>query len=1226
MMFVESVAGPSRDVSGPGPGLVTLVPGFRFLVQGAEHGEGIAVGPSNLGPNPLLLYLAAMRLEKIKLAGFKSFVDPTTVLFPSNLSGVVGPNGCGKSNVIDAVRWVMGESSAKMLRGESMSDVIFNGSTGRQPVGVAGIELLFDNGDGSAGGEYAKFSQISVKRQVTRDGQSVYYLNGSRCRRRDIQDLFLGTGLGPRSYAIVEQGTISRLIEARPEELRLFLEEAAGISKYKERRRETENRMRHTRDNLDRLDDLREEVDKQLLHLERQAATAEKYKRLRQEERRLEAELKALRWQSLDREIGKRDVEVRTQETELEGRIAHQRGLEADIEKRRDDYVQASDGFNEVQGRYYAVGSEIARIEQGIQFAKESRRSQEAEVGRLERELAEITDLLARDEQALAEIDEALAKDEPERIAAGKGLEEALARVSTADSRLKEWEAQWDEFNRSAAAPAELAQVERAHLNHLEQRMGQDRARQARVEEELGRLDTGELEARIRDLEGQQEEYLEQSGTLREQEGRLATALREQEQALQDAVLQLDLARTELQAARGRQASLTALQEAALASADEAVADWLSSQGLAGAPRLVDEIEVQPGWEHAVEAVLTAHLRAVCTDSLDQVATAAGAAGVGSLALLDMAATAIPPASGSLLEQVRCPWPLHGLLGWVRVAEDLPQALGARTTLGSGEVMVTRDGILVGPNWLRMPEADGALGGVLTRAEELKTLEQQTATLEGRVQALEGEQQRLQTRRRRVEDEREGLRGEIAGIEKTIANVRAELTGGRTRLEHQKERRASLGAEREELAERLLEVRNETDEARRRLHAALEEIEKLAGQREALAQRRNLLRGQVTEARDQEREWRERVHGLQVGIESRRASREARRRNLERARAQRTQLAERLEELRSGLDVSLEPLAAQERQLEEQLALRLSVEEQLTASRSRMEELDKGVRTLEQERHRVEQDIGERRRELDALRLLRQEQLVQRRTFEEQLAESDLKPRDLLSNLESDASEGDREEQLEKVSTRISRLGNINLASIDELREQSERKRYLDDQHADISRSMETLEQAIRRIDRETRNRFKETFDRVNQGFQQLFPRLFGGGHAYLELTGEDLLETGVTVMARPPGKRNASIHLLSGGEKALAAVALVFAIFQLNPAPFCMLDEVDAPLDDANVGRFCEMVRSMSDQVQFIFITHNKVTMEIADHLLGVTMQEPGVSRLVSVDMEEAARLAAVS
>jgi len=1168
-----------------------------------------------------------MRLEKIKLAGFKSFVDPTTVLFPSNLAGIVGPNGCGKSNVIDAVRWVMGESSAKMLRGESMADVIFNGSTSRKPVGTAGIELVFDNSDGSAGGEYAKYSQISVKRQVSRDGQSSYFLNGARCRRRDIQDLFLGTGLGPRSYAIIEQGTISRLIEAKPEELRLFLEEAAGISRYKERRRETETRIRHTRDNLDRLADLRDEVSKHLLHLERQAATAERYKVLKADERRLDAELKALRWQALDRDIWKRDEALRAQEVALDSAVAHQRHLEADIESMRDAYMAASDQFNDIQGRYYAIGAEIARIEQAIQYAKETRTRQEAELVRLDRELGDAQTHLARDEQALAELDAALQRDEPELAEAEDVFEKAVDRFVAAELALKSWEAKWDDFNRRAAAPAQQAQVERARINHLEQRMGQDRSRLARLEEELGRLSSAELQAQIEGLRSREMELDQRLAELEEAQGEGADTLAEQELERRAVSERLDVARTRLQSARGRQSSLTALQEAALKDTDQAVADWLRVRGLEAAPRLADHLEVSPGWEPAVEAVLSGHLKAVCSEGLDSLGPAAADA-EGSLALLDTAAAVRLPAvrAGSLLDHVRCPWPLHSLLGTVRVADDLPTALRARGGLAPGELLVTRDGVLVGENWLRTPETDGALGGVLARGEDLKQLEREVESLEEDAASLAQEQERLRDRRRELEAHREALQAQATTLNRTLAGVRADLAGRRTRLEHQNERREALTAEKAEIGEDLAAALEESGEARERLHAALEEIETLADHREELTARRDALRQDLSLARDMEREWREKANRLRVDIGTRRATREATASNLEREQEQREQLLERISELREALEESQEPLAGQEAALKEQLALRLEVEGSLADARNRMEELDTSVRELDQERHRVEEGIRERQASLDGQRLARQESLVRRRTLEEQLSESGVIPRETLAALEEGAAESVWQERLEKVISRIQRLGNINLAAIDEFQEQSERKQYLDAQHEDITRSLETLEQVIRRIDRETRSRFRETYDQVNQGVQQLFPRLFGGGHAYLELTGEDLLETGVSVMARPPGKRNSSIHLLSGGEKALTAVALVFAIFQLNPAPFCMLDEVDAPLDDANVGRFCELVRSMSDQVQFIFITHNKVTMEIADHLMGVTMHEPGVSRLVSVDVDEATRLAAVS
>ncbi len=1168
-----------------------------------------------------------MRLEKIKLAGFKSFVDPTTVLLPSNLSGIVGPNGCGKSNVIDAVRWVMGESSAKMLRGESMADVIFNGSTSRQPVGLASIELLFDNSDGGAGGQYAKYSQISVKRQVSRDGQSNYFLNGARCRRRDIQDLFLGTGLGPRSYAIIEQGMISRLIEARPEDLRLFLEEAAGISKYKERRRETETRIRNTRENLDRLDDLREEVDKQLLHLERQAATAEKYKRLKAEERQLDAELKALHWRALDLELGQREQVLGERELGLEAAIARQRHIEADIEARRAGFVEASDHFNGVQGRYYAVGAEIARLEQGIQFGRENRRRQEVELARLVREIADAARLLERDESALADLDDRLEQDEPALLEAEESRDAATERLEAAEAALKAWEVQWDGLNREAAGPAQQAQLDRARINHLEQRLGQDRSRLSRLEEELGRLSTDQLEEEIEALESREEALNAKVDAFAGERDRLAMALGEQEAARRDLGVRLDATRTQLQAARGRQSSLTALQEAAVADGDSETSAWLAAQGLAAAPRLLDELKVEPGWELAVESVLGLHLKAVCTQGMERHEAAVESVS-GALALFDTSVLAgAGPAPGTLLDHVDCAWPLQGLLGGARPVATLSQALADRAGLAPGQALVTREGILVGPNWLRTSAQDSPLGGVLARGEALKALAAEIGDLDDQVKAMVEAQEETRDRRRALEADREALQARVADMGRAIAQVRADLTGRRARLEHRNERRQALESEGRELREALEEALEDMAESRERLNAALEAVEIHAEQRETLSGQRDGLRAEVAAARDQERDWREQEHRLRVGIESRRASREATARGLERAREQGDHLTQRAGEVRDALADLVEPLAAQEECLKEQLGLRLEVEAALSEARDRLEALDAGVRELERERHRIEEVIRDARAALDGLRLERQELLVLRRTLEEQLKEQSLHPLEVLAAMEGPAAEAEEwRRRLEQVSQRIARLGNINLAAIDEFQAQSERKRYLDAQHEDIFRSLETLEQVIRRIDRETRGRFKDTFDQVNQGLQQLFPRLFGGGHAYLELTGEDLLETGVTVMARPPGKRNSSIHLLSGGEKALTAVALVFAIFQLNPAPFCMLDEVDAPLDDANVGRFCELVCSMSDQVQFIFISHNKITMEIADHLMGVTMHEPGVSRLVSVDVEEAARLAASS
>ena len=1165
-----------------------------------------------------------MRLEKIKLAGFKSFVDPTTVQLPSNLVGVVGPNGCGKSNVIDAVRWVMGESSAKMLRGESMADVIFNGSTGRKPVGLASIELVFDNSDGSAGGEYARFNQISVKRQVSRDGQSGYFLNGSRCRRRDIQDLFLGTGLGPRSYAIIEQGMISRIIEARPEDLRLFLEEAAGISKYKERRKETEGRMRSTRENLERLEDLRDEVGKQLLHLERQADTAARYTELKAEERRLDLELKALRWRTLDTELAELDGRLARLETGQAAALARQRRIEADIEARRTDQGAASDHFNQIQGRFYAVGSEIARAEQAIQFANESRGRWEAELVRLDQELAEIEHHLERDQARLAELGADLARDEPLLEQAHGELNEAIGVVMTSEDQLRAWESEWDGFNREANRPSEQALVERTRINHLEQRLVRDRERLRRVEDETRRLDAAAdqqpveaLEERVQQIEA----HIVEAGTRRQG---LGETLADQESADRELGGAVDRIRTDLHQAKGRRASLAALQGEALGDRDQGRRAWLERHDLAETPRLAERIRVETGWEGAVETLLADALGAIPVSALPALAAQGLEPG---LVLLDTQAAGqrAPKSADRLSAKVQAPWPLDDLLGLVRIAESPGEALARRAGLGPGERLVTPDGTLVGRNWLRTPAVPSS-GGVLERARAIEELDAEIQSLAAREHALAVESETLRDARAETLLQRDEADRSLAGLNRELVTARAELTGLRARRESLRERRVALGQEQCELSEQCADAVSEMEEARERLHELLEEVDRLAERRDELSAGREALRGAVDRGREAERRCRERAQNLRVGVESNRAALDAIQRSLVRLEGQQLQLIERRDELVVSLEEAVEPLAEQRAGLDKQLALRVEVEEELAQARRHLEELDAEVRSLEQERHGVEQGFQAGQGALDQVRLERQDRLVRRRTLEEQLAEAEGALSELLAQLDPAAEEGAWQERLAKVAARIQRLGAINLAAIDEYEEQKRRKFYLDEQHADIARALETLEAAIRKIDRETRGRFKDTYDQVNHGFQQLFPRLFGGGHAYLELTGEDLLETGVSVMARPPGKRNSSIHLLSGGEKALTAVALVFAIFELNPAPFCMLDEVDAPLDDANVGRFCELVRSMSDKVQFIFISHNKVTMEIAHHLLGVTMHEPGVSRLVSVDVEEAARLAAVS
>ncbi|MCU7829403.1 MAG: chromosome segregation protein SMC [Candidatus Thiodiazotropha sp. (ex Myrtea sp. 'scaly one' KF741663)] len=1169
-----------------------------------------------------------MRLEKIKLAGFKSFVDPTTVPIPSNLVGIVGPNGCGKSNVIDAVRWVMGESSAKMLRGESMADVIFNGSSSRKPVGSAVIELLFDNAEGRAGGQYAQYNQISVKRQVSRDGQSLYFLNGVRCRRRDITDLFLGTGLGPRSYSIIEQGMISRLIEARPEDLRVFLEEAAGISKYKERRRETENRIRHTRENLERLTDLRDEVAKQLQHLQRQAATAEKYKLLKQEERQVKAELLALRWQTLDEDLQKRERKIAELQNQLEAALADQRKLESSIETDREKHTEVNDQFNEVQGRFYALGAEITGLEQAIQFARDNRKQQQQDLDQIEQAWREAESHRDQDEQRLQELNSSLQDEQPKLDQARKDEQRQSEALSGAEGEMQSWQAEWDQFNQQAAEPAQLAQVERTRINHLEQQGGNLARRLQKLDEELSRLDDSQLLSEIISLES--DESTKKSGVddLQAQLAGSIEVINRQRESNNQITGRLDQARSSLQSGRGRLASLEALQQAALGKQESEVAEWLEQSQLQSASRLAQQLKVEPRWQRAVEIVLGFHLQAVCVDNLDALSATLPQLEKGALTLWDTDsgnASENTSSTETLVAKIEAPWSLQSLLGGVRLAEDLTGAMRARQSLQPGESVITPDGVWLGRQWLRIAREEDESAGVLAREEELRelksTLEKQEIEVNELSQSLENGRDAL----RQAEQAREQNQNLFNQTNRMLSEIRTSLSAKRTRAEHLHQRREQLQHDQSEIAGQIRSDQDLMEETRQRLHAALESIETLGVRREQLVKSRDELRQKVNEAREALNKQRATTQQAALQVESMKTAQGSLVQNLERACSQLTQLVQRRDELKSTLSNSEAPLEQQQETLNLKLSERAQVEKELAEVRRVLEEVDAQLRDKEQQRHRAEQQVQERRDRLNQARLQSQEVNVRCQTLQEQLHEEGLDAEALFETMAEEANETDWHQKAESLAQRIQRLGPINLAAIDEFQEQSERLKYLDEQHADISSSLETLENAIRKIDRETRTRFKETFDKVNAGIKALFPRLFGGGHAYLELTGEDLLDTGVTVMARPPGKRNSSIHLLSGGEKALTAVAMVFAIFQLNPAPFCMLDEVDAPLDDANVGRFCDMVKSMSDQVQFIFITHNKITMEIANQLSGVTMYEPGVSRLVTVDVEEAAQLAAV-
>lgn len=1169
-----------------------------------------------------------MRLKCIKLAGFKSFVDPTTVNFPSNLCAVVGPNGCGKSNIIDAVRWVMGESSAKNLRGENMTDVIFNGSSGRKPVGQASIELVFDNSDGTLLGEYASFTEISIKRKVTRDGQNLYYLNGTKCRRRDITDIFLGTGLGPRSYAIIEQGMISRLIEAKPEDLRVYIEEAAGISKYKERRRDTESRMRRTQENLERLTDIRDELERQLSRLQRQAQSAEKYTEYKAEERLLKAQLQALKYQQLDLQAKAKHTAIRDLELRMEAFITDQVNKDTQIEKYRSQYTELGDKFNEVQGRYYSIGADISRLEQSIQHANERSRQLQTDLDQTNRDAKEAEESLLIDTQKSEELESEMLELEPELELVQAAEETSSETLIEAEESMQRWQNDWDSFNQRAAEPRQRAEVQQSRIQHLEQVQTRLLQRIEKLRDEKGGLHgDGEDEA-IAQLSEQIAELDLIIEEKRAQVEAIADQLDDKRTHIQQLQTDLDSERSKLQTMRGRHASLEALQQAALGEKNKAVKEWLVNQQLDKASRLAETVAVKDGWDKALETVLGNALQAVCVDGFGDTAKLIGELSQGELVLFDTqrrAQVAAATKAELLSSKVDANWDAQGLLAGVYIADDLPAALALREQLAVNESVVTKDGIWLSAHWIRVARDTDASSGVIARRQELEELSEAIATSEEAVATLNEALEAARIAVKEHEQQRETLRREADEHNRRHGELRSQLSGKQVRVEQLNMRRERLETEIREAREQMEQEAEQLSEARMILSEAIEMMEQDTDQREALLQQRDHIRASLDGARQRARHDKDKAHEIAMRFQAVKTQLDAIRLGIGRLREQTSRLQERREQLQQSLAENREPVEDYKLELEASLAKRLSVEGALTEARRALETVEQELRQSEQARHKAEQEVQAVRAHLEQERLAAQMFEVQRAGIVEQLEEEGLN----LEIIQAEMPEGSEikplEEELEAIAGRISRLGPINLAAIDEYKTESERKNYLDAQNADLIEALETLENAIRRIDRETRTRFKETFDEVNKSLQELFPKVFGGGHAYLELTGEDLLDTGIAIMARPPGKRNSTIHLLSGGEKALTAIALVFSIFRLNPAPFCMLDEVDAPLDDANVGRYARMVEEMSEHVQFIYITHNKNAMEMAHQLLGVTMHEPGVSRLVTVDVDEAAELAAV-
>ena len=1169
-----------------------------------------------------------MRLSYLKLSGFKSFVDPTTLHFPGALVGIVGPNGCGKSNVIDAVRWVLGESKASELRGESMQDVIFSGSVTRKPSGRASVELVFDNSDGRLTGPWSQYSEVSVRRVLTRDGQSTYWINNQSVRRKDVYDLFMGTGLGPRAYAIIGQGMISRVIESRPEELRIFLEEAAGVSKYRERRKETEGRLADTRENLSRVEDIRLELDGQITRLGQQAEDARRYTELTARRDERQRWLWWLRRQEYAQSLDKAEAERRQTELAIEAQMAVQRAIERDLEVARSRYHEASDAVHDAQQALYEANAAIAQVEAEQRRLRDARdravRDQEqaqAVIDTEERVIQEGEVRRAADDEAasMAELRLAEQRQEIDRITASLApLEKALASRQESLS----------------AAQADVAAAQ-AELRAIGQQQGEIAGRIRRLEQRIEDADRERLS--IERVDPSAKALLAEH---REEAQRASAAasegLTQAEAAIEEAVSVRDSMQAQAQEAKSelarQQAELDALRslQASLDAKDQ-LKPWLERQGMSGQARLWQRLRVREGWQTAIEAVLADRIGALELGSITRAAGFAGDAPPARLAFFaPVAAASVRDAEpGALAAQVLgeddAAAVVRGWLSGVQCAESLAEAIQSAEAAGAaaGRCWVTPQGHIAAHGLVRFHAQDDARAGMLSRRSRIEQLE-----VSARGHQLMAEEAALALQRADLQlAER---RQQLAGLRETVRKAQArahELELAELRLDEKIQRLqsrdagivASLASLRQELGE--------LEASRDQIAQSFEDADlRLAGQQEESERQRELQQQQSQEVAQVRGQLQTAERAVQDAVMSQRLAERERQlhetrmresaQRLEGARTRATAAREELSTISAAIDASdLQPL----------LERRIACEAQVASLREQADTLNQSIRSQEEQRLTGERALEPLRATLSQCEAQASGARVGLAQIDEQLQDHQLQA-EALGHAFAEAFPDGQHPRPQALHTEVQRLGReieamgaVNLAALSELEQATQRKQFLDAQAADLTSAVETLEDAIRKIDRETRSLLQETFDTVNRNFGELFPRLFGGGEAKLVMTGEEILDCGVQVMAQPPGKRNTSIHLLSGGEKALTATALVFALFQLNPAPFCLLDEVDAPLDDPNTERFCNLVRHMSSSTQFIFITHNKIAMEVAQHLMGVTMQEKGVSRIVAVDLDAA-------
>ncbi len=1168
-----------------------------------------------------------MRLTSIKLSGFKSFAEPTNFMLPSQLVGVVGPNGCGKSNIMDAVRWVLGESRASELRGESMQDVIFNGTSTRKPASRSSVELVFDNADHRAGGQWSQFTEIAVKRVLTRDDTSSYYINNQPVRRRDVQDVFLGTGLGPRAYAIIGQGTISRIIESKPEELRLFLEEAAGVSKYKERRRETENRLSDTRENLTRVEDILRELNANLDKLEKQAEVAQLYNKLQSEVSLKQHQQWFLKRAESEAEQAKVKADAEKSVNELEARVADLRRVEAELETIRQAHYAAGDQVNHAQGQLYEASAEVGRLEAEIRFVVEGRQRVEQRLLQLREQAAQWA---VRKGDAAAEIEtlaaQAINAEEQAMLLAAQ-VEEQAQQLPDLEEALRQAQARSAEQRGSVAQVQQQIQVLAADQRNIEEQSRQLGQRRERLVMDRNALAAPD-EVRLTNLQSQWVTAQEAAETA---DARL--------HELQEQVPQLDDDRRARQQAVNteshKQADLSARMEALKALQEKVKTDgklkpWLARHGLEGLQGLWSRIHIEQGWENALEAALRERMNSLEISRLDMVRAFGNDAPPAKLAFYSPPQAGLPEGASALprladllrlndagQKALLADW-LHGCY----TAASFDDALAGRDKLQAGEAIYVKSGHAVTAHSVSFYAQDSEQAGLLARQQEIENLEKQL-----RAQALIAEEARsalvraeaayTDASQRLVSARREAAETQDRAHELQVETLRLTQMAeqARARGEQITGDLAEIDALLEELQERRVTAEGRFEELDMQLADSQERHAQL-GDRVIEAERK------LAECREQQRSLDRQAQEAQFSQRSVQARKAELQRAIETAAQQAESLA--IEDERAREELSRLTDAAAQAGLQTALALKLDREQSLGAKRSEYDDLTGKLRASDERRLQLERELDPLRQRLTEFQLKEQAARLGFEQYSQLLADAQADLEAVGKSIEDGKVRlSGMQGEIDRLHREIAALGAVNLAALEELTTARERKQFLDAQSADLNEAMATLQDAIKKIDGETRQLLAGTFTTVNEHFGKMFPELFGGGNARLVMTGDEIPDSGVQVMAQPPGKKNQTIHLLSGGEKALTAIALVFAIFQLNPAPFCLLDEVDAPLDDANTERYSKLVIRMSRETQFLFISHNKIAMEMAEQLIGVTMQEQGVSRIVAVDMESAVSMA---